>query len=103
MHGELLWIVVIVMHIIKLLKSSPHVFLHFYSTRPTKPVRWLSLVSQSGVALFTPFCSSYKYFKNVFFKITILPTGRHLMGMCLSSPYIGPEILSAILLGRGRL
>jgi len=59
------------------LRSSPHIFLHFYSSRPAKPFRWLSLISQSGAALFTPFCSSYKYFKNVFFKITILPARRH--------------------------
>jgi len=59
------------------LKSSPHVFLHFYSSRLAQPVRWLSLVSQAVVALFTPFCSPYKYFKNVFFKISIKSTGRH--------------------------
>jgi len=59
------------------LRPSPHVFLHFYRARTSRPTKWTSLVSQSGAALFTPFCSSYKYFKNVFFKITILPSGRH--------------------------
>jgi len=59
------------------LKPSPHVFLHFYSSRPAWPIRWLSLVSQLGAALFTTFCSSYKYFKNAFFKITISPVGEH--------------------------
>jgi len=49
------------------LRSSPHVFLHFYSSRLASPVMWLSLVSQAGASLFTPFYYSYKYFKNVFF------------------------------------
>jgi len=59
------------------LKPSPYVFLHFYNSRLAWSVRWLSLISQSGVALFTSFCLSYKYFKNVFFKIIISPGGRH--------------------------
>jgi len=39
---------------------SPHVFTSYYSTRPTSPVKWVSLVSQSHNVLFTPFSSSYK-------------------------------------------
>jgi len=59
------------------LRPSPHVFLSFYSTRPSSPVKWVSLVSQSPNVLFTPFSSSYKYFKDSFFKIIITPADRH--------------------------
>jgi len=59
------------------LRPFPHVFLHFYRARTSHLTKWTSLVSQSGAALFTPFCSSYKYFKNAFFKLTITPNGRH--------------------------
>jgi len=59
------------------LHPSPHVFLSYYSTRPCNPVRWVSLVSQSHNVLFTPFSSSYKYFKDSFFKIVITPAGRY--------------------------
>jgi len=50
------------------LHPSPHVFLSYYSARPANPVRWVSLVSQSHNVLFTPFSSSYKYFKDYFFQ-----------------------------------
>jgi len=53
------------------LRPSPHVFLSYYSTRPSYPVKWVSLVSQSQNVLFTHFSSSYKYFKDSFFKIVI--------------------------------
>jgi len=59
------------------LRPSPHVFLSYYSTRPSYPVKWVSLVSQSHNVLFTPFSSSYKYFKDSFFKIVITVAGRH--------------------------
>jgi len=86
------------------LKPSPHVYLHYFSSRPASPVRWLSLISQSKAVLFSPFASSYKYFKNAFFKISIEPTGRHHFfdGDTLSFPCIGPKILFVITLGQGR-
>ena len=59
------------------LRLSPHVFLSFYSTRPSSPVKWVSLISQSHNVLFTPFFSSYKYFKDSFFEIIITPASRH--------------------------
>jgi len=52
------------------LRPSPHVFFSYY-------VKWVSLVSQSHNVLFTPFSSSYKYFKDSFFKIVITAAGRH--------------------------
>ena len=59
------------------LHPSPHVFLSYYSTRPSRPIKWVSLVSQSHNVLFTPFSSSYKYLKDSFFKIIITPSGMH--------------------------
>ena len=48
------------------LNPSPHVYFSYYSSRPSGPVKWLSLVSQAGTILFTSFSSSYK-FKDFFF------------------------------------
>jgi len=59
------------------LRPSPHVFLLYYSTHPSYPVKWVSLISQSHNVLFTPFSSSYKYFKDSFFKIVITAADRH--------------------------
>jgi len=58
------------------LRPSPQIFLHCYSSRPTSPVDWLSLVNQYGSALFSPFIVSYKKFKTRFFHVTIKPTGQ---------------------------
>jgi len=59
------------------LRPSPHVFLSYYSARPTGPIKWVSLVSQSHNVLFTPFSFSYNYFKDSFFKNVITPARRH--------------------------
>jgi len=59
------------------LHPSPHVFLSYYSTRPSYPVKWVSLISQSHNILFTPFSPSYKYFKDFFFKFVITLVNRH--------------------------
>jgi len=58
------------------LVPSPQSFLHYYSARPSNPVRWVSLVSQSGGALFAPYTVSYKRFKTGFFRVAIEPAGR---------------------------
>jgi len=42
------------------LTPSPQSFLHCYSARSSTPVRWVSLVSQSKSALFSPYIISYK-------------------------------------------
>jgi len=55
---------------------SPQSFLHYYSARPSNLVRWVSLVSQSGGALFAPYTVSYKRFKTGFFRVAIEPAGR---------------------------
>ena len=59
------------------LNPSPKVFLSYYTTHPASPCKWVSLVSKPGEVLFTPFNSSYKYFKDAFFKICIEQPGRH--------------------------
>jgi len=74
------------------LRPSPHVYLSYYSARPSDPVKRVSLVSQSNNVLFTPFSSSYKYFKDSFFKFLITPIGRQhfSMAMPLSFQYTRP-------------
>jgi len=58
------------------LTTTPALFLHHYCTRPGKRVGWLSLVSQSKNRLLNPYSSSYKFFKDTFFKVMINPEGR---------------------------
>lgn len=58
------------------LRPSTQTFLHFYSSRPTNCVSWLLLTSQRGNILFTLYTSSYKNFKEKFFKIYIESKGR---------------------------
>jgi len=57
------------------LTTTPALFLHYYCTRPGKKVGWLSLVSQNKNRLLDPYTSSYKNFKETFFKIIIREGG----------------------------
>ena len=50
-------------------------FLRFYTSHPFDPVRWHSLVSQVGSVLFKAFTTSYKNFKERFFKVFMEPAG----------------------------
>jgi len=59
------------------LSPSPGVFLYFYSYRLGKRPSWLSLISQSKTCLLSPFTSSYKNFKDDFFKILIEKTEKN--------------------------
>ena len=58
------------------LKPSPAVFLHHYSTRPKEPVGWLSLFGQPRIGLLAPYSSSFKNYKNTFFRVVINHVGR---------------------------
>ena len=51
------------------MRPLPSYFLHFYVSHPTELVRWHSLVSQAGSVLFKAFTTSYKNFKEKFFKV----------------------------------
>jgi len=62
-----------------LLCPTPSTFLHYYTSHPTDPVSWLSLIIRSDNILFAPFTSLYKNFKGKFFKIFIEPDGRELL------------------------
>ena len=53
------------------LNATPPLFLHHYCTRSGKKVSWLSLLSQSKNRLLNPFSSSYKHFKETFFKVLV--------------------------------
>jgi len=53
------------------LTSSPQVFLHYYSTRPSHLVGWLSLVNQLCICFFAPYTLSYKNFKGGLFKVVV--------------------------------
>jgi len=57
------------------LRSSTQSCLHYYSARLGISIRWVSLVSQFGCVLFSPYTVSYKQFKTGFSRITIEPTG----------------------------
>jgi len=57
------------------LTATPALFLHHYCTRPGKKVGWLSLVSQNKNRLLAPYTSSYKQFKETFFKVIIKGEG----------------------------
>jgi len=50
------------------LRPSPHVFLSYYSARPTSPIKWVSLVSQSHNIPFIPFSSFINISKTLFLK-----------------------------------
>jgi len=50
-------------------------FLHFYVSHPVKLTGWQSLVSREGSVLFKPFTTSYKNFKEKFFKVYMEPAG----------------------------
>ena len=52
------------------------VFLFYYSTYQVSPVSWVSLVSRSGSVRFAAFTTSYKNFKERYFKIFVEPDGR---------------------------
>jgi len=50
-------------------------FLHFYASHPSELVGWHSLVSRPGSVLFKAFTTSYKNFKEKFFKVYVEPAG----------------------------
>jgi len=53
-------------------------FLYYYNTHPSHPVGWLSLSSRPGNVHFAAFTSSYKNFKDYYFKVFVEPDGRDL-------------------------
>ena len=60
------------------LTSTPESFLYYYNTYPNTPVGWLSLSSRPGNVRFAAFTTSYKNFKDYFFKVFVEPDGRDL-------------------------
>jgi len=59
------------------LSPNPKTFLYYYSSRPGKRPSWLSLISKTRVCFFSPYTSSYKNFKEDFFKLLIKDTGKN--------------------------
>jgi len=53
-------------------------FLYYYNTYPSTPVGWLSLSSRPGNVRFAAFTTSYKNFKDYYFKVFVEPDGRDL-------------------------
>ncbi|KOM47052.1 hypothetical protein LR48_Vigan07g075600 [Vigna angularis] len=51
-------------------------FLYFFRCRPTAKRGWVSLISEPGNALQELYLQSYRGFKNKFFKVSILDSGR---------------------------
>ena len=60
------------------LTPTPESFLYYYNTYPSTPVGWLSLSSRAGNVRFAAFTTSYKNFKEYFFKVFVEPDGRNL-------------------------
>jgi len=60
------------------LNPTPQSFLYYYNTYPGTPVSWFSLISRSGNVRFAPYTTSYKFFKDNYFKIFVEPDGRDL-------------------------
>jgi len=58
------------------LMLSPQSFLFYYNSHSTNPVGWLSLTSRPGNIIFKPFTSSYKKFKERYYKMLIEPDGK---------------------------
>jgi len=57
------------------LSLTPATFLSYYTSHSVDLVSRLSLISQSGNILFSPYTTSYKNFKGNFFKLFIEPEG----------------------------
>jgi len=64
-------------HVFKF-EPTPESFLYYYNTHPSTPVSWLSLSIQPGNVRFAAFTTSYKNFKENYFKIFVEPDGRDL-------------------------
>lgn len=60
------------------LKPTPESFLYYYHTHPSTHVGWLSLSSQPENLRFAAFTTSYKNFKEYYFKVFVEPDGRDL-------------------------
>jgi len=60
------------------LTPTPESFLYYYNTHPSTPVGWLSLSSRSGNVRFAAFTTSYKNFKDYYFKVFVEPDDRDL-------------------------
>ena len=58
------------------LTPRAEVFLFYYNTYPANPVSWVSLVSRPGCVRFAAFTTSYKNFKERYFKVFVEPDGR---------------------------
>ena len=58
------------------LTPMAEVFLFYYSTYPVSLVSWVSLVSRLGSVRFAAFTTSYKNFKERYFKIFVEPDDR---------------------------
>jgi len=60
------------------LEPTPESFLYYYNTRLSTLVSWLSLSSRPENIWFAAFTTSYKNFKEKYFKIFVEPDGRDL-------------------------
>ena len=60
------------------LTPTPESFLYYYNTHPSTPVSWLSLSSRPGNVRFVAYTTSYKNFKENYFKVFVEPDDRDL-------------------------
>jgi len=57
-------------------RAYPKGFLYYFNTLLSTPVSWLSLSSRPGNIRFAAFTTSYKNFKERYFKIFVEPDDR---------------------------
>jgi len=60
------------------LSSTPSTFLHYYTSHLIDPVSWLSFINRSSNILFALYTTSYKNFKEKFFKLFVESEGKEL-------------------------
>ena len=77
------------------------VFLFYYNTYPSNPVSWVSLVSRPRSVRFAAFTTSYKNFKERYFKVLWSRTAENIFTwprVVPSFPFIGRRIQPLLLL-----
>jgi len=57
-------------------KATARSFLHFFGTRLSDRICWVSLVGQAKNSLFSPYTTSYKNIKGGFFKVVVEEEGQ---------------------------
>jgi len=88
------------------LQPTPESFLYYYNTHPSTPVSWLSLSSWPENIRFIACTTSYKFFKEKYFKVFVEPDDQDLFyneNGRPSFPSIGQRNRLLLVIGCGRI